>query len=102
SREMMPVPGAATLTHGPCMLKSAKPPVSSMAATDRTSSENHGGVTIVVGFTANAWSFCLQLLASATLPAADTITTSFCRTAYRIAAHMFCSSWVMQIGRAHV
>lgn len=49
SREMILVPGAATLTHGPLTLKFATPPVSSIAATDSTSSENQGGVTIVLG-----------------------------------------------------
>src|SRR5690606_3985447 len=45
SSEMMSVPGAATLTHGPFMLKFAAPPLSSMAATDSTWSEKIGGET---------------------------------------------------------
>src|ERR1044072_6917803 len=46
SSEMMFVPGAATLTHGPCIENSATAPSCCVEGTEMTYSEKHGGGTM--------------------------------------------------------
>src|SRR5690349_3233822 len=83
--ETMRSPGAATPSQGPAMVKSDGRPLAATDPADNTKGCHHDGTDTEVTL-AQSPAFDSHAAPSRTLPAAATITASFCTAAYFSAA----------------